>query len=250
MRFSVIIPTLNEADQIEAAIDSARQAGAAEIIVADGGSVDSTTQLASQMGAILVVSPAGRGVQMNRGAAAATGDILVFLHADNRLTPAAGNQLAQAFESGKQFCCFRQRIESSHWLYRWIERGNAFRATAQKLPYGDQAISISRELFEQVGGYDEIPLMEDVQLARKVIRSNPPNLLDGPVLLDGPLLVSDRRWKKNGIVRQTIANWWTMMRFRLGASPIQLARSYQRSDGKSSQRLHPADNEIPRKMAS
>lgn len=226
MEFAVIIPCLNEADQVGLAIQSAWQAGASRVVVADGGSTDGTRSIAAEHQAQVIESPPGRGLQMNRGAAATTQAVLVFLHADNRLPPAAGKQLIEAVSAGSPFCCFRQQIEGRHWLYRWIETGNAWRARIQGLPYGDQAFSITRELFESVGGFDEIPLMEDVSLARKLRR------LARPRLLPGPLRVSDRRWQANGIVRQTLANWWTLWRYRLGATPDQLAQSYRRRSGK------------------
>lgn len=204
------------------AIQSAWDAGASEVIVADGGSDDQTLSVSRQLGARAVSTAPGRGLQLNRGAQLASHDILLFLHADNWLSPDCGNQLQEAFAAGRRFCCFRQRIDQSAWIYRWIEKGNSFRARFQKLPYGDQAISATRELYDQVGGFDEIPLMEDVRFAQKASR------FESPCLLNGPLNISSRRWEKSGPIRQTFSNWLMMTKYRLGFSPEKLAKQYNR----------------------
>lgn len=224
MKLSVIIPALNEENLIARAIRSAWDCGANEVIVADGGSRDQTIKVALQERAHCIESPPGRGSQLNRGAGAASGNLLLFLHADNWLASACLSQIESAIEQGHSYCCFRQRIDAPSWVYRLIEKGNAIRAKYQRLPYGDQGVLVTRELFDKVKGFEEIPLMEDVSFAKKAA------LLARPVLLDGPIHVSKRRWEKNGPIRQTLSNWYTMLKYRLGASPNQLAAGYYRKD--------------------
>lgn len=221
MKLSVIIPALNEETTIHRAISSCWTAEAYEVIVADGGSRDQTVSIAESCGATVVSSAAGRGIQLNAGAARAGGDVLMFLHADNWLSDSIGSQLSVFFEVAKgDYCCFRQRIEAAGWIYRAIECGNALRAQVQKLPYGDQGICVSRRLFESVGNFKEIPLMEDVEIARRLSK------IASPKILEGPLHVCGRRWQKNGPILQTIQNWLTMLRYRFGASPSRLSKSY------------------------
>lgn len=186
----------------------------------DGGSQDGTPEIAADQFAQVLDSRPGRGHQLNAGAKYATGEILLFLHADNWISVDAVPQLVSAFEQGHRYCCFRQQIDAKGWVYRAIELGNTWRARYQKLPYGDQGIAVSRDLFEAVGGFDEVFLMEDVLLAKKLHR------LARLEILKGPIHVCPRRWQQKGPIRQTIANWWTMFRFRLGAQPEQLARDY------------------------
>lgn len=226
MKLSIIIPALNEESTIERAIVSSWGAGAHEVIVADGGSVDQTIAIANRCRATVVgCSVSGRGTQLNAGAKAARGDVFLFLHADNWLADSVENQLATFFnQKGESYGCFQQRIDASGWIYRAIERGNAIRARYQKLPYGDQGICVTRELFESVGGFKEIPLMEDVEFATRLSRVSTPKLLEGPIY------VGSRRWQKNGPITQTIKNWVTMLRYRLGASPKQLSESYNRDN--------------------
>ena len=224
LEISVVIPALNEEKMIARAIESAWNAGVAEVVVSDGGSSDQTCEIAAARGAEVTEGAAGRGNQLNRGAARATSELLPFLHADNWLSPACCVQLWEAYQDGQEYCCFRQEIDAPGLIYRWIEKGNAIRAAWQNLPYGDQGISLSRTLFEAVGGFDDIPLMEDVALARR---------LSGraiPRLLPGPLHVSERRWKKKGPIRLTISNWVTMLRYRLGTDPRILAKGYPPDD--------------------
>lgn len=224
MSFSVIIPTLNESEFIVRAIRSAQLAGAAEIIVVDGGSSDATVGLAESQGASIVHSAPGRGIQLNAAANEASQDFLLFLHADNWLSSECGLQIVKAIETGTEYFCFKQQIKNPRWIFRLIEKGNAMRALYQKLPYGDQGVAVSRRLFDRVGGFPPISLMEDVTFARKLSR------LASPVLLPGPIKVSDRRWVANGVLRQTLRNWITMLRFRLGVSPDKLAHSYNHAN--------------------
>ncbi|MEC9091553.1 MAG: glycosyltransferase, partial [Planctomycetota bacterium] len=153
MNWSVVIPTLNEAGMVSRAIESALEAGAHEVIVADGGSADDTIPISIAAGATVTASTPGRGPQLNSGARASSGAILLFLHADNWLSKACGEQIDEAFRAGNEFCCFRQTIDHPAWVYRFIEKGNTFRAKFQRLPYGDQGICTTRRAFERIGGF-------------------------------------------------------------------------------------------------
>ena len=226
---SVIIPALNEAENIGLAISSAVAAGADEILVADGGSSDATREIVSRhVKCKLIEAPRGRAIQQNVAASQARGDLLVFLHADNRLHPKALQQVRDAYQSiptATNFAgAFRQRIESDGLGYRLLEWGNACRVLWRGNAYGDQTIFCSRRLFERIGGFPEEPLLEDLLFSAAVRRITRLQLLDGPVF------VSPRRWQRRGIARQTLLNWSILLRHRCGVSPKQLAASYRRHD--------------------
>ena len=222
---SFVIPALNESANISRAVETAFNAGAEEVIVADGGSSDDTVERASSAGARVVHSSPGRAVQQNAGASLATGDVLLFQHADNWCAPATVEQIRTALaDEAVQGGAFRQRIEAAGILFRLLEWGNAIRVTWRRTPFGDQAIFMRRAFFNQLGGFPEVRLMEDVLLMhefRKHCR---------PVLLDGPHYVCARRWQERGVVRQTLRNWRIQLAHRWGASPEELARLYPRHD--------------------
>ncbi|MCA9207031.1 MAG: TIGR04283 family arsenosugar biosynthesis glycosyltransferase [Planctomycetales bacterium] len=224
MNVSCIIPTWNESAAIRKAIESAWQSGAAEVIVADGGSRDDTRELAAAAGARVIATPAGRARQQNAGAREATGDVLLFLHADTRLAEDCVQQIRVAFDRqpNRWGGAFRQRIEARGWLYRCLETGNAARIRFRGVPFGDQAIFVRREIFFAAGGFPEVALMEDLILMRHLRRQA------WPVLLPGPLSVSPRRWQRHGIVRQTLRNWWLQAAYYCGVSPDRLAAHYPR----------------------
>jgi rSAM/selenodomain-associated transferase 2 len=225
VRFSVVIPAVNEAAVIRRAALSAWEAGAGEVIFADGGSDDDTAAIAAACGCRVMSAPRGRASQQNAGARQATGDVLLFLHADNSLAPQAGRQLAEAFRRPQVTCgAFRQRIEAAGWAYRWLETGNAQRTLWLGMPYGDQAIFVRRQVFDELGGFKEVPLLEDVLLMQRLRRRS------WPMLLAGPVYVSPRRWQQHGVVRQTLHNWRILAAFFCGIPPQRLAELYRRHD--------------------
>ncbi len=227
MNVSIIIPTLNEAHRIGQAVEWAWANGPHEVLVVDGDSCDETTAVAERQGARVLRGVRGRASQQNLGAAEATGDVLLFLHADNLLGPDGVRQIVHVLKNPAVLGgAFRQQIAAPGLSYRLLERGNALRARLLGLPYGDQGIFLRREVFQRLGGFPEVALMEDLLLMRKLRRRS------RPVLLPGPLRVSPRRWQKSGVVRQTLRNWSLLAAEGLGVSPSSLARFYPpHSDG-------------------
>jgi len=219
---AVIIPTLNEAAGIAETIVSA--AGAGQVIVSDGESVDDTVAIAKSMdGVSVVLGTRGRGTQLARGAAVAELPVLLFLHADCRLGATALEQVARHFRSGSDrgWGAMRQQIESDRWRYRWLEWGNGWRVRYRGLPFGDQAMFVRRDWYHQAGGFESIPLMEDLRLSQRLRRRSRPALLDGPVRVDS------RRWRRAGVVRQTLINWCLQAGHAVGVSPATLADRYR-----------------------
>jgi rSAM/selenodomain-associated transferase 2 len=226
MRISVVIPAINEAQTIERAIQSGMAAGMDEVIVADGGSADGTPQLATQSGASVVHGERGRAIQMNLGAQHATGDVLLFLHADNWLDEAAGEQMRACLSDRAILAgAFEQHIDAKGALYRLLERGNSLRAKWRGLAYGDQAIFIRRDTFDRLGGFPQVKLMEDLLLMRALR-----NVGGKLQLLAGPVHVHPRRWQQRGVIRQTLCNWSLIGSEKLGVAPDRLARFYPSHD--------------------
>ena len=217
---SVVIPTLNEAATLADAIRSAIAAGAGEVIVVDGGSEDETTRIAMECRATKIVrSIPGRGIQLNAGALMAEGQMLLFLHADNRLDEEALRQICSLEEP--VWGAFRQRIDSDRTIFRIIEWGNAMRVKWWRTPFGDQAIFVRRDVFTDQGAFAEIVLMEDVEFSKRMRK------IARPLLLDGPVTVSARRWETYGPIRQTLRNWLIQIGYALGARPETLRKRYR-----------------------
>ena len=158
---------------------------------------------------------------MNLGAAQASGEILLFLHADNWLADNAIDQINSAMsQSDSVGGGFRQKLGSSRWVYRLIEAGNAFRARYQRLVYGDQGMFVRRSVFERLGGFAEIPLMEDFEFSQRCFGDSTPLLLKGPVHVDV------RRWERQGVIRTTIKNWQIAKAWRQGVDAEELYKRY------------------------
>jgi rSAM/selenodomain-associated transferase 2 len=216
---SVVIPTLNAEPALAATLE--RMSSADEIVVADGGSTDDTSAVAERHGARIVPSPMGRGVQLAAGAVAARGDWLLFLHADTlpgqRWHAAVEAHIAAA--PGKA-ACFHFRLADRAWQARWIERGVAARTRLLALPYGDQGLLVPRSLYERVGGYRPLPLMEDVDLVRRIGRRR-------FRILDETAATSAERWRRDGWLRRSARNLACLALYRLGLSAERIARLYR-----------------------
>ena len=222
---SVIIPTLNEEDTIAGCIASVRaEEASAEIIVVDGGSRDGTAEAAAVFPGVRIIrSEKGRGNQMNAGASSAGGDVLLFLHADTILEQGWKDALSSALETEAAVGgAFTFSIGNPAWKYRLVEAWVAMRCLIFRLPYGDQAIFMTKDAFRRLGGYEDIPLMEDVDLVRRMKK------LGGLVMLRKRAVTSGRRWTSRGLVRTAAINQLTMLLYLLGVSPQRLARLYYR----------------------
>jgi rSAM/selenodomain-associated transferase 2 len=222
-RISIIIPVLNEAATIRAAIDSTLPSRNVELIVVDGGSRDATRQIAQRQGVQVITSAAGRTQQMNVGAQAATGEILLFLHGDTRL-PEGFDQLIRAALQNPQAMAgaFRLRIDAPQRRFRWVEWGVECRSAIFHLPYGDQGIFLRTELFQKLGGFAEMPIMEDFELIRRLRRCG------SVVMMKAYVVTSARRWRRRGIVKTTLINQLMILGYGLGVSPARLAQLYRR----------------------
>lgn len=228
---AVIIPTLDEARQLPAAVQSARAGRNIEVIVADGGSSDGTAGLARQLGAHAIVTPPGRARQMNAAAAMAAGEILLFLHADTRLPPGFDALVRQALaRPGVAAGAFSLRIDAPGRMVRWIEAGANRRSRRLGLPYGDQPIFLPANVFRSLGGFPDLPIMEDFVLVRRLGR------LGKVTTLGTAVLTSGRRWRARGILRTTVINQLVVAGFYLGIAPERLARWYRGTRGDPSSR--------------
>lgn len=215
---TIIIPTLNASATLGDCLAAVRQAE--EVLVVDGGSTDSTAAIAERAGATVVRSARGRGAQLHAGALAAGGDWLLFLHADTLLGAGwrEAVDLHIASRPGRG-AFFRFRLDSNDWRASIIETGASLRASLLKLPYGDQGLLISRRLYEEIGGYRPLPLMEDVDLVRRIGRRRLRSL---PV----EAVTSAERWLRDGWFKRSSRNLFYLLLYRAGVAPDRLAELY------------------------
>ena len=218
---SVIIPALNEEERLPATLTAVRRGGPHEIIVVDGGSIDRTAEVARAHGCIVLTSSPGRAAQMNAGAAIATGEFLLFLHADT-LPPPDYSELVRSSlaEPGVAGGAFEFAIAGEFLGRRLVEHGTNWRARWRRLPYGDQGIFVRRATFAEVGGFAALPIMEDYELVRR-LRS-----VGTIVIAPGVALTSGRRWQRLGAVGTTLFNQIIILGYLTGISPARLARWY------------------------
>ncbi len=220
---SIILPVLNEAPGLASILDSlSRFRGrGAEVIVVDGGSSDGSAEIAARYAdRVLVVTPRGRARQMNAGAAAARGCVLLFLHADTRLPEMADHQITQAIGLGPNWGRFDVQIEGkSVWLPLVATMMN-WRSRLTGIATGDQAMFARKETFEMAGRFAEIPLMEDIDLSRRLLR------IERPACLKSKVTTSGRRWETNGILSTILLMWSLRLRYFFGADPNLLALEY------------------------
>lgn len=221
---AVIIPALNEADNLPAMLESLAECRELidEIIIADGGSTDDTVKVARAAGARVVTARRGRGAQLAAGAAASTAPWLLLLHADTRLAPGAAGALRAAMRDGRGRARYGHlRFASADPRARLLEFGVALRCALFRLPYGDQGLLIPRALLDDIGGVPDLPLMEDVALARRLGRRHL-----APMRLTA--ITDASAYERDGWLRRAAANLCCLVRFRLGAAPEALAARYRR----------------------
>ena len=220
-RLSVVMPVLNEAACIEAALQ-ALAAGGLQAVVADGGSTDATLALARALGAQVVNAPRGRAQQMNAGAQQASGGLLLFLHADTRLPPDAGRLIVQALASGSQvWGRFDVRIAGKPRMLRLIAACMNLRSRWTGIATGDQAMFMTRAAFDAVGGFPDQPLMEDIEMSRRLRK------LSRPACLRQQVVTSGRRWETRGVWRTVLLMWRLRLAYWRGAAPERLAALYR-----------------------
>ncbi|MDD1413239.1 TIGR04283 family arsenosugar biosynthesis glycosyltransferase [Dolichospermum sp. ST_con] len=218
---SIIIPTLNEAGNIKETIISSQFSNNVEIIVVDGGSQDETLFIAKSLNVKVIISPAGRANQMNAGAMAASGEILLFLHADTRLPTNFEEMMRTTLaKPGIVAGAFALRINAPNLGLRLVEFGVKWRSHLWQMPYGDQGIFLTKDVFQQVGNFPQMPIMEDFELIRKL------KTMGKIYLLQTPVITSPRRWLKKGIIQTTILNQIIVIAYLLGVSPQQIRNWY------------------------
>ena len=219
-KISIIIPILNEAKVLEKTLSQLQsELGHHELIIVDGGSTDTSVCIAEKYGKV-ITSARGRAKQLNAGASAATGDILLFLHADIWLEPGALVAVETALASGYIGGGFRQKIDGQRFLYRMIEIAGDIRGKYLKVFYGDSGIFLSRADFEKIGGFPDVPILEEMEFSKGLRR------LGKTTLVTPCIHISARRWETRGIVRTTLNNWLITLLYFLKFSPGQLAKLY------------------------
>jgi rSAM/selenodomain-associated transferase 2 len=222
-QLSIIIPVLDEAEHIVSALQALTplRARGAELIVVDGGSTDDTVARATPLASFVIASPRGRAIQMNAGAAIASADILLFLHADTRLPPDADRLIRDGLgRSRRAWGRFDVAIEGRHKLLPLIAASMNLRSRLTGITTGDQAMFVRRDAFAAAGGFPEIALMEDITFARNLKR------VSRPLRLSARVTTSGRRWERRGVSRTIMLMWRLRLAYFFGATPDALARRY------------------------
>jgi rSAM/selenodomain-associated transferase 2/rSAM/selenodomain-associated transferase 1 len=222
LNLRIVMPVLNEGDTLQSALlalQPVRQRGA-QLVIVDGGSTDSTWALARALANQVRLAPRGRAAQMNAGAKDCHADVLLFLHADTQLPQDVDRLIAQAIASGHLWGRFDVRIDGAHPMLRVVERLMNLRSRLTGIATGDQAVFVRRDVFEQLGGFSDLPLMEDIELSKRL------KILGPPACVKTPVVTSARRWQQHGVWRTIVLMWRLRMAYFLGADPHALAQRY------------------------
>lgn len=224
MRLSIVVPLLNERTQLPRLIDHLaplRDSGDCEVILVDGGSEDGSAELTADAGFRVLNARRGRARQMNAGAAAASGDVLLFLHADTRLPDGAPEEVASALAKGRQWGRFNLRIGGDSLWFPLIATLINLRSCLSGIATGDQGVFVWRHLFEQIGGFPDQPLMEDIELSRRLRK------ISRPVCIRARAVTSGRRWHRYGVLRTVLLMWRLRFAYWCGVPAEVLARRYE-----------------------
>jgi len=226
MKFSIIVPTLNEAEGIIPCLSAlkALRDGDCEVIVADGGSHDLTVELAAPLADKITPAETGRARQMNAGSELAQGDILIFLHADTYLPERALELIEQTIGNEKPWGRFDIRLNGKPWLLKVIAFMMNWRSRLTGIATGDQVIFVTRAAFAAAGRYPDIALMEDIALSKAL------NKIARPLCLDAKVTSSGRKWERQGAIKTILLMWWLRLRYFLGADPQILADIYYKGE--------------------
>ena len=221
MKFSIIIPTLNEEKTIEGCLSALQPLrDECELIIVDGDSIDNTRILAAPLADKVITSAKGRSRQMNNGARLAAGDILIFLHADTRLPENALQMIQQEIGSANQWGRFDVQLSGNSFMLKMIAQMMNWRSRLTGIATGDQTIFVTSRAFDKVGQYPEINLMEDIALCKALKKISP------PICLKAKVMGSSRRWERNGIYKTILLMWSIRLRYYFGADPQTLAFLY------------------------
>jgi rSAM/selenodomain-associated transferase 2 len=222
-RLTIVLPVLDEAAIIVDALAALAplRARGAEVIVADGGSSDGTANLAQPFADGVIAAPRGRGAPMNAGAALGTGEMLLFLHADTTLPDDADRLVSRAL-ARRAWGRFDLRIAGRHPFLAIVARMINWRSRITGVATGDQAIFVTREAFDAVGGFPDLPLMEDIAISRRLKR------LCRPLCIAAPVVTSGRRWEYHGVWRTIVLMWRLRLAYYFGVEPARLAMRYGR----------------------
>ena len=224
-RFSIIIPVLNEQNQINSVLAHLEKLNCrdlAEVIVVDGNPQGQTINTIDDNSVIKLISKKGRAVQMNAGAKIARGQIIIFLHADTRLPESALEKIDDCLQNQKYVGgAFSLHIDSDRAWLKYISASTSARSQKSRIPYGDQAIFIRKSCFDEIGKFKEIPLMEDIDLMTRIKKAG-----RKICILPDKVITSPRRWQRDGLLYTSFRNRIFVLLYNLGVSPEKLAKYY------------------------
>jgi rSAM/selenodomain-associated transferase 2 len=227
MRISLIIPTLNEAENIDSMLEGLlplQQLGH-EVIVVDGGSEDKTVELARHRADKVIQTAAGRAQQMNVGASQARGEVLWFIHADTQIPAHAAERILEVLQDRNNYWGrFDVQLSGKQFVLRIVEMLMNLRSCITGIATGDQGIFVRRNCFEAIGGFQPIPLMEDIEISRRL------KTWSWPCCIRDKIVTSSRRWEKNGIFSTILLMWRLRLAYALGFNPEKLVNSYKFGD--------------------